>query len=177
MESLPVKKSKSTPKLNRWIIETPRNRENLPSPIGFTNSRADVVTHSGKGQGPDQSLLDKRNWDIAFKNFKSIPMTLFMFYMVGDSINIMPILMIGGYLWSTIGQLMKVGSVLEQLKKNSPSQYPLQLLTWIFGQLLMLGCLMWKCNRMGLLPTHDSDWLAFRDPIKRLNFIKGGQVM
>ena len=49
--------------------------------------------------GPDQALLDKRNWDIALKNFKSLPMTLFMFYMIGDSINIMPILMIGGYLF------------------------------------------------------------------------------
>ena len=45
------------------------------------------------------ALLEKRNWDIALKNFKTIPMTLFMFYMVGDAINIMPILMIGGYLF------------------------------------------------------------------------------
>ena len=47
MENLPVKKSK-TPKLNRWIIETPRNRENLPSPIGYTNQRADIVSQGDK---------------------------------------------------------------------------------------------------------------------------------
>ena len=103
--------------------------------------------------------MDKRNWDIALKNFKSIPMNLFMFYMVGDTINIMPILMIGGFLWrydslfvcfleiprmtfsyfSNIGSLLKVGSVAEQLKKNSPERYPLQLLVWILGQLAGIG--------------------------------------
>ena len=81
--------------------------------------------------------------------------------MVGDTINIMPILMIGGFLWrydslfvcfleirimtfkilyfSNIGSLLKVGSVAEQLKKNSPERYPLQLLVWILGQLAGIG--------------------------------------
>ena len=37
--------------------------------------------------------------------------------------------------------------------------------------LLCVG--LWKCNNMGLLPTHESDWLAFRDPPV---FEDGGQV-
>lgn len=44
-------------------------------------------------------MLDKRNWEMATKQFKSLPMQLFMFYMIGDSINLMPILMLGGSLW------------------------------------------------------------------------------
>ena len=36
---------------------------------------------------------------------------------------------------------------------------------------------MWKCNRMGLLPTHESDWLAFKEPLIRKDFIQGGPVM
>ena len=80
----------------------------------------------------------------------------------------------------------------EQLKKNSPERYPLQLLVWILGQLagigknpsvldgnknIYLGLIMWKCNRMGLLPTHESDWLAFKEPLIRKDFIQGGPVM
>ena len=40
-----------------------------------------------------------------------------------------------------------------------------------------LGLIMWKCNRMGLLPTHESDWLAFKEPLIRKDFIQGGAVM
>ena len=43
------------------------------------------------------------------------------------------------YIFSNIGSLLKVGSVAEQLKKNSPERYPLQLLVWILGQLAGIG--------------------------------------
>ena len=81
---------------------------------------------------------------------------------------------------------------MEQLKKNSPERYPLQLLTWVVSQAatcgafsefrsnfrnIFLGLLIWKCNRMGLLPTHESDWLAFRDPLVQKNFVQGGEIM
>ena len=38
MESLPVKKTKNR-SINRWQIETPRPRDPLPNPIGFSNQR------------------------------------------------------------------------------------------------------------------------------------------
>ena len=38
MESLPVKKPK-TRSINRWQIETPRPRDPLPNPVGFSNQR------------------------------------------------------------------------------------------------------------------------------------------
>lgn len=160
---------------NRWQIETPapRDRE-LCAPVGYSNQRIALSQSANQRQGPDMALLEKRNWDIALKNFKTIPMTLFMFYMVGDAINIMPILMIGGYLFSNLSSLMNIKSVSEQLSKNSPDRYLLHLLVWITGQLTAIGCLMWKCNRMGLLPTHESDWLAFKDPIIRMNWMQGG---
>ena len=42
-------------------------------------------------------------------------------------------------MFSNIGSLLKVGSVAEQLKKNSPERYLLQLLVWILGQLAGIG--------------------------------------
>ena len=38
MESLPVKKTKNR-SINRWQIETPRPRDPLPNPVGFSNQR------------------------------------------------------------------------------------------------------------------------------------------
>jgi len=178
MEGLPVQKIPRKP-VSRWHIETPspRDRE-LPAPVGYSNQRIALSqSQAGQRQGPDMALLEKRNWDIALKNFKQIPMTLFMFYMVGDAINIMPMIMLGGYLFSNISSLMNLRSVSDQLSKNSPERYHLPLIVWIAGQLASIGLLMWKCNRMGLLPTHESDWLAFREPLVRMNWVQGGYAI
>merc|ERR1739838_176818 len=89
MQEIQKKKSISS---NRWNIETARCRDTLPSPVGYSSQRAVIDSNQEKRQGPDQYLLDKRNWEMATKQFKQLPMQLFMFYMIGDSINLMPIL-------------------------------------------------------------------------------------
>lgn len=43
-------------------------------------------------------------------------------------------------------------------------QAPLQKLAYISGNLVAVALAVYKCNSMGLLPTHASDWLAFADP-------------
>ena len=45
-------------------------------------------------------------------------------------------------------------------------QAPLQKLTFIFGNLVGIALAVYKCNSMGLLPTHASDWLAFAEPVQ-----------
>lgn len=40
----------------------------------------------------------------------------------------------------------------------------LQKATFIFGNLVAMGLAVYKCNSMGLLPTHASDWLTFAEP-------------
>ena len=42
----------------------------------------------------------------------------------------------------------------------------------IIFKFLLIG--MYKCNSMGLLPTHVSDWLAFADPLTRAEVALGG---
>merc|ERR1711937_897622 len=163
METLPVKTTRQR-STNRWQIETPspRDRE-LVAPVGYSNQRIALSqSQANQRQGPDTALLEKRNWDIALKNFKSIPM---------------PILMIGGYLFSAFSSLMNIRSVSEQLAKNSPDRYMLHVVVWIAGQLTSIACLMWKCNRMGLLPTHESDWLAFKAPLTRTDWVSGGSQL
>ena len=40
-----------------------------------------------------------------------------------------------------------------------------------------LGLALYKCQSMGLLPTHSSDWLAFIDPQQRIEYSGGGQIL
>jgi len=44
------------------------------------------------------------------------------------------------------------------------SSAPLQKLVYIVGNVVCLGLAVYKCQNMGLLPTHASDWLAFVEP-------------
>ncbi|CAK8689470.1 unnamed protein product [Clavelina lepadiformis] len=37
-----------------------------------------------------------------------------------------------------------------------------------------LALAVYKCNSMGLLPTHASDWLAFISPLQRMEYVGGG---
>ena len=47
---------------------------------------------------------------------------------------------------------------------ESSSQKFLQGLVYLIGNLMGLALAVYKCQSMGLLPTHASDWLAFIEP-------------
>lgn len=47
---------------------------------------------------------------------------------------------------------------------ESSSQQWLQGLVYLIGNLLGSALAIYKCQSMGLLPTHSSDWLAFIEP-------------
>jgi len=53
-------------------------------------------------------------------------------------------------------------------------QHLLQKFIYLLGNLAALGVALYKCQSMGLLPTHPSDWLDFVEPQQRLEFTGGG---
>lgn len=42
------------------------------------------------------------------------------------------------------------------------------------GQIVNIMLALYKCQSMGLLPTHASDWLAFVEPQTRVEYSGGG---
>jgi len=88
--------NRNIPKKFKWSIDlSNRNRTSSESavPPGYLPSVASAVSESTKES--DTSLLIKRSWDVALQPLKSIPMNLFMMYMVGNSISMFPIMMVG----------------------------------------------------------------------------------
>ena len=45
-----------------------------------------------------------------------------------------------------------------------------QKIVYVLGNLANVALAMYKCHGMSLLPTHASDWLAFADPIERVEW-------
>merc|ERR1712136_426646 len=126
--------NRNIPKKFKWSIDlSNRNRttSELPVPPGYLPSVASAVAEATRES--DTSLLIKRSWDVALQPLKSVPMNLFMMYMVGSSISIFPIMMVG---------MMFVRPIRA----------------------------LYKCQSMGLLPTHSSDWLAFIEPRQRIEY-------
>ncbi|EPQ19927.1 Transmembrane protein 85 [Myotis brandtii] len=168
----------------KWAIE-------LSGPGGGSRGRSD----RGGGQGdslypvgyldkqvPDTSvqetdriLVEKRCWDILGPPLKQIPMNLFIMYMAGNTISIFPTMMVCMMAWRPIQALMAISATFKMLE--SSSQKFLQGLVYLIGNLMGLALAVYKCQSMGLLPTHASDWLAFIEPPERMEFSGGGLLL
>nr|SVE93336.1 EOG090X0GNX [Moina brachiata] len=164
--------SRSTSKRFKWSIDlSNRNRVScdLPSPPGYSPSIATTVAESAKET--DSSLIIKRSWDVALQPLKQVPMQLFMMYMVGNSISIFPIMMVGMMFVRPIRALFSLNQAFKMLEGTQAFG---QKFVYFLGQLVSLGLALYKCQSMGLLPTHSSDWLAFIEPQQRIEYSGGG---
>ncbi|CAB4062620.1 EMC4 [Lepeophtheirus salmonis] len=60
-------------------------------PPGYSSSSTSL--HAEAGRSTDPSLKTKRSWEIALGPIKNIPMNIFVMYMTGNTISIIPIMM------------------------------------------------------------------------------------
>lgn len=49
-----------------------------------------------------------------------------------------------------------------------------QKFVYFFGNIVNVALALYKCQYMGLLPSHTSDWLAFVEPQLRVEYSGGG---
>ena len=107
-------------------------------------------------------IREKRAWNVAMGPFKSLPMSAFMMYMVGGQISIWTIMMCGVQGMNAVSKFLQWRPVLKSFEQQE--QQVLLFLFWVMGQMATMALYAWQFNRMGLLPTHPSDWLTFSDP-------------
>ncbi|XP_072271292.1 ER membrane protein complex subunit 4 isoform X1 [Pyxicephalus adspersus] len=165
----------------KWAIEFGSGGSRGRGERGTTQDSMYPVGYSDK-QVPDTSvqesdhiLVEKRCWDIALGPLKQIPMNLFIMYMAGNTISIFPIMMVCMMAWRPIQALLATPATFKLLE--SSGQRFLQGLVYLIGNLLGLALAVYKCQSMGLLPTHASDWLAFIEPPERMEYIGGGILL
>ncbi|CAL1537753.1 unnamed protein product [Lymnaea stagnalis] len=164
---------------NKWAIEfvqSNRGRgeralvastENLPSPVGFEN----LSTVAERPREADPGLINKRSWDIALGPIKQVPMNMFIMWMAGSSISIFPIMMVGMMFFRPIQAMLSIQNTFKSIEGD---QAAFQKLVYCIGNLACLAMAVYKCQTMGLLPTHASDWLAFVQPQERMEWSGGG---
>ncbi|BFZ19440.1 hypothetical protein BsWGS_22479 [Bradybaena similaris] len=147
-----------------------QSTENLPTPVGFT----DTATVAERTREADPNLIIKRSWDIALGPIKQVPMNMFIMWMAGSSISIFPIMMVGMMFFRPIQAMLAIQNTFKSIEGN---QAAFQKLVYCFGNLICLALAVYKCQTMGLLPTHASDWLAFVQPQQRMEWSGGGMYL
>ncbi|KAL4208578.1 hypothetical protein CU097_009685 [Rhizopus azygosporus] len=185
--------------MSNWTINYSSLADNssskLPSPRGFKPSTPQKHSRSEKtapvlDRHGQAELKMKRAWDVALAPAKSIPMSLFMMYMSGNSLQIFSVVITATMLF--IQPIKAIMSVQESkyfllmplfFKLNlffllsafsrfesKESDLTLPKLSFIGLQVIVVLLGIYRVNSMGLLPNTASDWLSFIKPKEILEF-------
>ncbi|KAG8233410.1 hypothetical protein J437_LFUL013404 [Ladona fulva] len=144
----------------------------LASPPGYNPSVGQVHTETSRESDPNH-LIIKKSWDLALGPLKQVPMNLFIMYMAGNSISIFPIMMVGMLIIRPVKALFTMQNTFKMIEGSHAAG---QKFVYFLGNLLNVALALYKCQSMGLLPSHASDWLAFVEPQQRMEFSGGGMV-
>ncbi|CAK1550031.1 unnamed protein product [Leptosia nina] len=145
----------------------------IPSPPGYSQSANANYTESSK-DSDSQLLLIKKLWDVALAPLKQVPMNMFIMYMAGNSISLFPIMMVGMLIIRPTKALFSTQSTFQMVEGT---QAVGQKFVYMIGNVVNILLALYKFQSMGLLPTHSSDWLAFEEPLTRMEHIGGGLSM
>lgn len=167
--------SKQSSKRLKWALDfahkTKQDKSTeIPSPPGYTTGSLFHNVEYMRETDPNH-LIMKKSWDLALGPLKQVPMNLFIMYMAGNSISIFPIMMV----CMLIIRPVKALFTLQQTFKVIEGTHAFgQKFVYFLGQLVNIALALYKCQSMGLLPTHASDWLAFVEPQARVEYSGGG---
>lgn len=167
----------------------------IPSPPGYTPTGSLFHNVEYMRESDSNHLIIKKSWDLALGPLKQVPMNLFIMYMAGSSISIFPIMMVGMLIIRPVKALFTLQQskyfnstkINTKIYCNLTCRFPRsafkviegthafgQKFVYFLGQLVNIALALYKCQSMGLLPTHASDWLAFVEPQTRVEYSGGG---
>ncbi|QLG74602.1 hypothetical protein HG535_0G04850 [Zygotorulaspora mrakii] len=178
------------PEAHQWALNLVDNKhissmkivssKTLPLPEGFTPLQKNAepigihkqqVTPEEKSQQIGRLQLQKA-WGIAFQPAKAVPMNIFMSYMSGTSLQIIPIMTALMLLSGPIKAIFGVRNVFRPVMGNPLIEGQIYMAMLVFvvcqGALMYIG--IRKLNSMGLIPNTRSDWLAWET---RIDYNKG----
>ncbi|CAF0956898.1 unnamed protein product [Rotaria sordida] len=156
---------------NALTTTTATNDTLVLTPIGYSEHRvADIVTRED-----DDHLLAKRSWDIALQPIKQLPMNMIFAWMAGNSFSLMSIMIVVMLFMKPIQSIFSLGSAFSSLEHEGVvGNIWLHKVIYFLGNLTHLALALYKCQSMGLLPTYNSDWIAFAAQQTQMEMTVGG---
>ncbi|KAF2198321.1 hypothetical protein GQ43DRAFT_378903 [Delitschia confertaspora ATCC 74209] len=155
LTSAPTQKPKST---------------SIQDPPGFTAALS-TKQRSGASKTPVRktpteeemdTLKMKKAWELAIAPAKQLPMNAIGMYMTGNTLQIFSIFMVFTLFKTPITAILALQRVFAPYETpGTSSRLIVVKLVYILTNLVGLCLGIWKVNKMGLLPTTRSDWLAW----------------
>jgi hypothetical protein len=103
-------------------------------------------------------------------NLFMVPSTIsnLQMWMAGNNVQIFSMMIVFMLLQGSVKAIVSYSMVFANLESGAPKSFLadkliLPKLTFCGIQVVLLGLGLYKCNSMGLLPTSQSDWLAFKE--------------
>lgn len=115
----------------------------------------------------EDRLRLQRAWEVALAPAKSLPMNLFMSYMSGNSLQMVTISMtVYMFFLGPLRQIFDVQNAFAPFSgKTLKAEIRITKGIYVLCQLLVIAAGVWKVGQMGLLPNHNSDWIAWETPV------------
>ncbi|KAM0791765.1 hypothetical protein ACM66B_004029 [Microbotryomycetes sp. NB124-2] len=167
---------------SKWTLDytdlTPKN-SSVQDPPGHatpatkTSASAKTANSNSPAAATKADKLDAlrqtKAWEVALAPAKNVPMQAFMMYMTGGGVQIFSLMSVWFLLKQAVTGAVNVNKAFAPFTSatnstSSPASFTNQKLVFVACQIGLLLVGLWKCNSMGLLPTHESDWLAFEGP-------------
>lgn len=131
-------------------------------------------------QEETDTLKLKKSWEIALAPGKQLPMQLIMSYMSGNSLQVFAhkgdtviegltnnlqvfsLMMVAMLFKGPLQAIAATNFTFTKLEtEGNKGKLILVKATYVGMQCMLLALGVWKIGKMGLLPTTQSDWLAF----------------
>lgn len=99
------------------------------------------------------TLKLKKAWEVALAPVKQLPMTAFMMYMSGNTLQMFSIMMVAMAFKNPVMGLMATNQAFERFESEGTRSKLMAVKgVYVWMQILALCLGIWKVNGMGLLP-------------------------
>eukprot|EP00239_Pterosperma_sp_CCMP1384_P008206 CAMPEP_0197844680 /NCGR_PEP_ID=MMETSP1438-20131217/1669_1 /TAXON_ID=1461541 /ORGANISM="Pterosperma sp., Strain CCMP1384" /LENGTH=165 /DNA_ID=CAMNT_0043455615 /DNA_START=88 /DNA_END=585 /DNA_ORIENTATION=+ len=159
---------------SKWKVEFGEESGKLPNPMGYTSSRELAETESGgKKREVDYALKQKKVWEIASSPLKNVGMMAFMMWMTGNGLNIFSIGMVFTGVMQPFKAIAGSGAMFARFADKKTDTF-LPRMQYCAIQTLAFFVALYKLNKLGLLPTHTSDWISVLSTPEAVEYSSGG---
>ena len=167
---------------SRWRVDFAADAKaaSAPDPPGFAASavaarEAEETTGAGavKRRDADAAFKQAKAWELAKSPAAQLPMMLFMMWMSGNGVQIFSIMITFTGIMNPVKAIMASGAAFARFADAGVDTRTPRLAFVVLqcgGLLFALN----KLDKMGLLPTHASDWQPSAPPPHALEFASAG---
>jgi hypothetical protein len=167
----------------RWRVDfaaAAPSSAGVPEPPGYDASavaarEAEDATGAGavKRRGADAAFKQGKAWELARSPATQLPMMMFMMWMSGNGVQVFSIMITFTSILNPVKAIMASGATFARFADTGVDT---QLPRLAFVALNCVGLLfaLNKLDKMGLLPTHASDWQPSAAPLHALETASAG---